>query len=420
VDLTGTLNDLQALATALGYPYLHVPPVTNVFDTSLRVVFISRFPFLTTDTVHSPVDAKDMTRLHPVVKVDVPGTNNDPLLASVHLKSGTLLADRFQRALANGAADRMQMELVTAGGTIPLSALTFTASPSPGAGNIRLSAMAQGLSIPAGSSLELRVPFVPGNNGPPAPSDVFVNESHYDNTGTDTDEFVEIVVGPGFNGNLSEVSLVLYNGSNGQTYGMHALNTFTPGTVTASGHRLLHKMISGIQNDMDGFAVVAGSTVLHFRSYEGAFAATNGPASGMTSANVGISQETTASAGESLLGLVGSGGSGVDFTWTKLSGIAHSPGQPNSGQGDADETAFGTNPLNHASRFAPVIAKNVSGLELSFQGAAGVHYTVEYGESLVNWEELTTVIGEGHPVMVPLPMVAPKMFFRVRAGGPGF
>ena len=60
---------------------------------------ISRFPFLTTTSVQSPPGAKDMTRLHPVVKVDVPGTNNDPLLLSVHLKSGTNLSDRFQRAV---------------------------------------------------------------------------------------------------------------------------------------------------------------------------------------------------------------------------------------------------------------------------------------------------------------------------------
>lgn len=53
----------------------------------------------TVSAINPPPGAKDMSRLHPVVRVDVPGTNNDPLLVSVHLKSGTLLADRFQRAV---------------------------------------------------------------------------------------------------------------------------------------------------------------------------------------------------------------------------------------------------------------------------------------------------------------------------------
>jgi hypothetical protein len=36
----------------------------------------------------------------------------------------------------------------------------------------------------------------------------------------------------------------------------------------------------------------------------------------------------------------------------------------------------------------------------------------------VDWQELTTIFGEGQPVVVPLPMVEPKMFYRVKAGGP--
>jgi endonuclease/exonuclease/phosphatase family metal-dependent hydrolase len=720
-DLTGSPDDLQALATALGYSHVFEPPVTNVFDTSLRVVCLSRFPFLTTDTVHSPAGAKDMTRLQPVVRVDVPGTNNDPLLVSVHLKSSTEPSDRFQRAVemkrltgylsgagltnahnfivlgdfnpsstnttfselpasglpasfvlgsditfpvtystdplvyfstpaafrlnprqldgsastfgttspggptldlflispaiagrpiateiynstldasntaglpkagtpldsstsatasdhfavfadleldsagpyvfkapgqtvtedfsgfgggvdpdpwstsggsgwhgiddgssatagwrvygsgpgfltdgaaagvmtavfenqssvpitalevaldagqwravTGGAADQLKADLWIAGLHISLPDLTFTASQSLPSGPIsggnatQLAAMLQGLSIPPASSFELRVSFVPSENGAPASSDVFVNEFHYDNDGSDAGEFVEIAVGPGYVGTLEGVSLVLYNGSNGQSLATHTLDTFAAGAITTSGHRLFSKLISGIQNDMEGMAVVVGGNVTHFISYEGSFTAANGPAAGMTSEDIVVSQQITEAAGVSALGLVGNGGSSGNFTWTKFADtIPHSPGQSNNsqtfvnsnappqglgfdnltvefltdndldglpditdpdddndGQSDFNEVAFGTDPLDRASRFSPVIARNGSGLELSFPGAVGIHYTVECSETLVEWEELTTVTGDGQPVVVPLPMAEPTLFFRLQAGGP--
>jgi hypothetical protein len=371
------------------------------------------------------------------------------------------------RAVNGGAADRMQVDLVTPAGTIPMPGLTFTASqalptgPVSGGAPVRLTDTVGHLWIPSGDAFELRISFQPGEGGGPAPDDIFINEFHYDNFDADSGEFVEIAVGPGFSGNLSDVSLVLYNGANGQTYGTHKLSTFTSGPVTDSKHKLFHKMIPGLQNDTDGFAVIAGSTVLHFISYEGSFMATNGPALGLVSTDIGVSQLTSEPVGHSALGLIGNGGSSGDFTWTKFTGIAHSPGLPNNGQvflnpnqppqglafddlevvfltdndldglpditdpdddndgqHDADELAFGTDPLNVASLFAPVIARNESGLELLFPGATGIHYTVEFSESLSGWENLTTVTGEGRPVVVSLPLAEPRMFFRVRAGGP--
>lgn len=725
-DLQDSPTDLAALAASLGYPYVHVPPVTGVFDTSLRVVFLSRFPFLSAAHIGSPPAAKELTRLHPLVKVDVPETVNDPVLISAHLKAETGLAERFRRALemkrlvgylssagltnadnfvilgdfnpssvnatftelpaglpstfalgadiafpvtysinpldyfstpgavnadprqldgsrstydtgapggpaldlillspaiagrrfaaeiynsaldvsnssglpkagsppaadtsatasdhyavfadleldsvesyvftapgqtmvenfdgftgvrdpapwftsggtawrgpddgsstvpgwraygsagdpapgflsdgsaaaviarydnrssvpltaleiamdvgqwravTNGAADALGAEILIGGQSIPLPSLDFTASrslptgPVPGGAITRLSSMADSLWIPPGGSFELRISFQPGAGGGPQPSDVFVNEFHYDNDGTDSGEFVEIAVSPGFSGNPSDVSLVLYNGAGGAGYGTHTLDSFTPGVTTASGHRLFHKLIGGLQNGApDGFAVVAGSSVLHFISYEGAFTATDGPAAGMTSTNIDISQTGSEPIGESALGLTGTGTLAADFTWRKFAGIAHSPGQANDGQAfsaaasapqglgfdavavsfltdneldglpdaadpdddndgqaDAHEAAFGTDPLDAASRFVPVLARAAEpphGLELSFPGASGIRYTVESSDSLADWRNLSTHTGEGRAVVVPLPMAEPRMFFRVRAGGP--
>ena len=380
------------------------------------------------------------------------------------------------RAVMNGAADRQQVDLVTAAGTIPLPGLTFTASqslptgPVPGGAATRLSAMATGLWIPPGESFELRVFFVPGDNTAPPPADVFINEFHYDNNGTDSGEFLEVVVGPGFGGLTSDIDILFYNGSTASSATVYrTLNLskdFTSG-ATLSGYRFFSVTLpqDSIQNGgNDGFAIVnkATSQVLHLISYEGVFTAASGPAAGMTSTNIGVSQNGTETPGEAALGLTGTGAVTGDFTWAKFTGIAHSPGQPNSGQtfvtptlppqglgfdnlsvtfladrdldglpdstdpdddndgqSDADEIAFGSDPLNAASRFTPVITRTASGLELSFPGNQGIAYTVEFSETLTGWQNLTTVTGQGNAITVPLPTAEPAMFFRVRASGPG-
>ncbi|MGE9269895.1 MAG: endonuclease/exonuclease/phosphatase family protein, partial [Verrucomicrobiales bacterium] len=98
-DLNGSPSDVEQLATSLGLPYVHAGSNSGNFDTSLRVVFLSRYPFLQTDSVISPTGAKEITRHCPVVEVDVPGTAADPLLISAHLKAGTGSDDRFRRAV---------------------------------------------------------------------------------------------------------------------------------------------------------------------------------------------------------------------------------------------------------------------------------------------------------------------------------
>jgi hypothetical protein len=49
-------------------------------------------------------------------------------------------------------------------------------------------------------------------------------------------------------------------------------------------------------------------------SYEGSFTATNGPANGMTSTDIGIAEESNAVIGSSLQ-LIGAGFTYSDFTW---------------------------------------------------------------------------------------------------------
>ena len=104
---------------------------------------------------------------------------------------------------------------------------------------------------------------------------------------TDVDEFIEIA----HTGSIVGYSVVLYNGSGGAVY-----STITAPTSTSlpdvNGIRYSVYDIAGIQNgNPDGMALVApGNTVLQFLSYGGTFVAVGGPANGMTSIDIGVSE----------------------------------------------------------------------------------------------------------------------------------
>jgi hypothetical protein len=147
--------------------------------------------------------------------------------------------------------------------------------------------------------------------GGAAPATLWINEFHYDNTGTDTGEFVEVAGTAGYD--LSTCSIVLYNGNGGASYNTVALSGIMDDEGMGYGAQSV--AISGIQNGApDGIALVCGGAVLHFISYEGSFTATNGPAVGMTSTDVGVSEPSSTPIGQSLQ-LVGSGNVVADFTW---------------------------------------------------------------------------------------------------------
>jgi len=156
--------------------------------------------------------------------------------------------------------------------------------------------------------------------------EVWINELHYDNDGADAGELVE-VAGPA-GADLSGYSIVAYNGSNGTSYSTTALS----GTISdqSNGFGFLSFNISGLQNGApDGLALVNNGTVVEFISYEGSFAAANGPASGMTSTDIVVSETGSTSVGHSLQ-KTGSGSSGGDFAWQAPA--ANSAGAINPGQ----------------------------------------------------------------------------------------
>jgi DNA/RNA endonuclease G (NUC1) len=133
-----------------------------------------------------------------------------------------------------------------------------------------------------------------------APPTVYLSEIHYDNTGTDADEKIE-VTGPAGT-DLTGWQVVLYNGNGGASYDTQTLSGTIPATCSARGVVVVSYPVNGIQNGSpDGVALVNNTgQLVEFLSYEGTFAATNGPALGTTSIDIGVSEAGTEALGQSL------------------------------------------------------------------------------------------------------------------------
>ena len=140
-------------------------------------------------------------------------------------------------------------------------------------------------------------------NAAPPPSglsNVRLTEIHYDNDATDINEKIEIE-GPA-GGDLSGWKIVLYNQTGGAVYDTQVLNMTIPATCDTRGVVTVSYPSNGIQNGpADGFALVSSDgQVVEFLSYEGTLTATNGPAMGLLSTDIGISESGSGSSSRSL------------------------------------------------------------------------------------------------------------------------
>ena len=154
---------------------------------------------------------------------------------------------------------------------------------------------------------------------------LFINEFHYDNVSTDTGEMVEIAGPAGTD--LSSVTVLLYNGNGG---GIYETLTFS-GTIPdqQNGFGTVYASAGSLQNGNDAIALVVGDTVVEFISYEGEVEATEGPAAGMTSVDLNVTETSSTPVGFSLQ-KVGSGNKVCSFVWTDPA--AESPGNINTNQ----------------------------------------------------------------------------------------
>ncbi len=194
---------------------------------------------------------------------------------------------------------------------------------------------------------------------------IWINEVHYDNFGTDEGEFIEIVLEDAGSYSLADFEVYLYNGNNGGSYDSKSLEMFTEGnSVDNFTFYYYDYPENGIQNGApDGIALVYQGTLIsgQFLSYEGSMTATDGPASGVTSTDIGV--EEPGEIGESLQ-LSGSGTSYAEFSWNPPA--AETKGMINTGQ------SFG-GPMPEPSNYPTDFTATAAGLsvELSWTDATG-------------------------------------------------
>jgi uncharacterized protein len=174
-------------------------------------------------------------------------------------------------------------------------------------------------------------------------STTFINELHYDNDGTDVGEFIEVVALAGTD--LTGWSIVLYNGSGGASYDTDLLSTATLTTVDGRDFYVINYPTNSVQNGApDAVALVDNNgNVVQFLSYEGTFTATNGPAAGLTSTDIGVAETATTPVGLSLQ-LTGTSNTAGDFTWA-LAPATATAGAANNNQsftGGSGGTSPGT------------------------------------------------------------------------------
>lgn len=233
-----------------------------------------------------------------------------------------------------------------------------------------------------------------GATAVPAQS-VFINEVNYDVPGPDATppdgvrEFFEIA-GP-VGTDLSGYTLVRYDGANGASYGSYKV---PQGTVIVELEGGSDRGIGVFafpfdeltisdpaQNGPDGIALVApdGVTVLEFLSYGGApFTATNGPASGLTSVEIGTDPGPATGQDQSLQ-LAGDGRTRGDFAWTVA---ASTLDKINVGQTVAQPTdvAGGVEPAAAALEVFPNPSRGRATVVLA--GVAGGHARVTVYDAL--------------------------------------
>jgi len=219
--------------------------------------------------------------------------------------------------------------------------------------------------------------------GQTAGESVFINEIHYDNVGTDTGEGVEIAGPAGTD--LTGWSLVAYNGSGGASYATIVLDGNTIPNEGGSGFGALFFAIPSLQNGApDGIALFDGTNV-EFLSYEGTFVAVGGPADGLTSIDIGVSENNSTTLVGQSLQLIGTGSLSSDFTATGP--VAESPGMINAGQtfsASVDPAINITSPGN-GSTIPPTTNFNVTFSVQNFTvatpsaGDGFIKYTVDGG-----------------------------------------
>jgi len=150
------------------------------------------------------------------------------------------------------------------------------------------------------------------------PATAKINEFHYDNIGTDANEFIEIALPVG--SDPTQVQVDLYNGSNGASNNSIILSSAE--FVSTDGTFDYYVWNVAPQNGPEGIATSCiDGTQYQFITYEGAFMATDGPFTGVIGTDIGVEEtNTTTTDTQSIM---------CDGTGTYLTNCTADPGSAN-------------------------------------------------------------------------------------------
>lgn len=234
---------------------------------------------------------------------------------------------------------------------------------------------------------------------------VFINEIHYDNASSDVGEGFEIAGPAGTD--LSTYTVTKYNGSNNSVYGDISLSGVIPDQSGGYGVIWFGLPANGLQNGApDGLALDNNGTLIQFLTYEGSIVASDGPAVGVTSEDIGVSETGSTSVGESLQ-LIGSGTTYEDFRWNGPS--ANTNDAINTGQSFGvvtDPTLSISNPTNNTTFYTAQLNVTISVDNFSVANGEGdghIHYSLDGGPQVMKYDTnpiALTDLSEGNHVLV--------------------
>lgn len=248
-----------------------------------------------------------------------------------------------------------------------------------------------------------------------ASAEVFINEIHYDNTGSDTGERIEVVATAGES--LGTYRIYLYNGATPSAATYYDNDLLPAGSSVTCGGSVriatLSYAANGIQNGApDAIALVnGGGQLVQFLSYEGTVTGSNGPAAGRTSTNLPVAEDESPS--NTSLQLGGSGNSYANFTWR--ASATQTFGACNNAQTfpapNPPPTVVSTSPADGATGIAPAtdlaatfseavtLASGAFALQCTQSGtvpltypASGTSFTITIGTTLAGSESCTFTI----------------------------
>ena len=223
---------------------------------------------------------------------------------------------------------------------------------------------------------------------------VFINEIHYDNTGGDIGEGVEIAGPAGTD--LSGYEIRFYRSSGTMYTSILNLSGIIPNQQNNMGTIWFDK--SAIQNgSSDGLALIDDLGVLiQFLSYEGSLTVIGGPYNGEISTDIGVSEiEATTPVGFSLQ-LIGSGSDYAGFTWNGP--MLATPGQPNTGQtlpvvkNEIEHFSMYPNPVKNGKLFIASPNRIDKKIEIFTMSGASVYKSNVQSKEVINISNLTSGI----------------------------